>query len=582
MPDYTHTPHDSPSPANRPPLEAPRETLDDAAHAIGARVAFGLLKWGPEGFGSVAYGHCPACNLADSLALTPKANGAIDANCFVGLCHLPQQEGGAGRRAFRRKVEAALEIRLSRNPRQRPREERRPANPKGIDADAPMSVEGQIGEWMGREVLAESYVYVADEAAWWRYDGLVWRPMSEGDPRLMDDVYAKRYSLCQALKEQGYGEPAQYLAETKGWESLQRPKSDFFKGLRLSLAGDEPIPEDHHIATPEGVFDLRSGKIHPHAARFNVRAVTAGSYAPEALVDGLEAFNRRFAPVFEPEIQKAYLELVSLHLTGRGPDHRGIVMVIGRSGSGKGGAVNVLLKSLGDYAASVTRAWLNRRQFPTDIDAVTAGLIERRPRVIAIDEVGEDSKIDTGFLMSASGNGDLTARRPYGPTLTGSLTAGMWLTAVDVPKMPRGSGIERRLAVLPTLGSLEGVPVDGVRPDDPDLMAYVVTRACQFAAEVYDPSYRPPAGDPGRKAATLAEMDPLADWLDRLFDDASFADGQTMADVVSAATEAGYDNANNTNVGRAVKFSEKWHSFRVSTRKPTRIYRQTGWLLDGE
>ena len=509
---------------------------------------------------------CLVCGSSGAMFLTPMDGtdaGRIDVTCLLQC----------GKNTLRIACREAG-IHLNKRPRRGPSGQVQPgpetprapaAIPSGISEWA------AIGEFIAREHLSGRYVYdnTPHRLGWWNYDGRVWRSLVDGDPRLLDDVNAQRYALAQKLKEQGNEGPAATLAGQKYWDRNKAKNSDFWSGLRLTLAGDLPEPEPHYLGTPGGVVDLRTGQLHPHAPEFGIRALTRGQYLPQEVAAMMEVWHRRFDPVFAPEIQAAYLALLALALTRRAQNLRGIVFVKGESGSGKGGAVNVAVNALGDYSGAVPRKWLDQRN-GGDIDATGAELLEKQPAIVSIDEVGQGTRVDFGHLMTVTGDMPYKARRPHGPLIEGRIQAQFWTTAVDVPQIPKASGIDRRMAVLPTIHRLEESEIDAVRADDQDLLAYVVTRAALLAQLVYQDGYRAPVGDESTKAEALADMDPLATWLDELPE--SLADHLVSEVLDQARKDLGDEKITANALGRRINASKVWISER--SRRDRRIHRR--------
>ena len=243
--------------------------------------------------------------------------------------------------------------------------------------------------------------------------------------------------------------------------------------------------------------------------------MTLGDFRPSDEADHAAALARRFGngKVFSPDTLDAFLRLAGLSMTGLAQSYRSIVMIIGLSGSGKGDASNIVQRAFGRRSYGVSREWLSQR-VRSDIDATAADLLQFQPAVIGVDELGSDSDISPSRLMSFTGNAPTAARRPHGAMIRGTVTAQMWTTAVDVPAIPRNSGIERRLAVLPTLRVLEESEKDEAGAFDPDLLDAVITMAALYATEVYKTGYEPPWGDGLVRARVLEDMDAVAAWVE--------------------------------------------------------------------
>ena len=125
--------------------------------------------------------------------------------------------------------------------------------------------------------------------------------------------------------------------------------------------------------------------------------------------------------------------------------------------------------------------------------------------------------------MTLTGNASHSPRRPFGNPIPGRYQFQLWATAVSLPRLPRASGIERRLAVLPTLRKLTEREVDEEGGTDQALLDAVITLGAQEAQRYYQlrdtRKYEAPEGDRVAKEEALKEMDELAYWLEELSDD---------------------------------------------------------------
>ena len=244
-----------------------------------------------------------------------------------------------------------------------------------------------------------------------------------------------------------------------------------------------------------------------------MRALTVGRFLPDDLDAHQAALNRRFGPVFdEPTIQE-FVRLVGLSLSGEAQSHRSMVMVKGPSGSGKGDCINVLKKALGRRVLGTVNEWIADGP-PSEIDVTGHDILLYEPAILTVDEVGSATKVAVPRLLTPTGNTEWAKRRPFGYLLRGTPRFQMWTTAVDTPRMRRGLGVERRLAVLSTQRVLEEYEKDEKGGSAPELLNAVVTLGLLAAREVFPPRYRSPSGSSAGKDTILEKMDPLWAWLD--------------------------------------------------------------------
>ena len=419
----------------------------------------------------------------------------------------------------------------------------------------------QIALWL-RPKLADRYRFSANSTArvWWHYHGHVWHPLLRDNQQMKDELSIQRLHFANELELGGYDPLADQFRRDSAWDKAKGEDSDLWAALRDVLGGTTPEPEPYHLGVPSGVVDLRTGDLHPHDSKYGIRGLTKGDYRPADGAAHLEVLAERFGKVFSGETLSAYLRLIGLAMTGLAQSYRAWVMIIGPSGSGKGDACNIALNALGSRGRGVPQGWLQNER-PSDIDATTTDILESQPAIVKIDEVGGDTKLAISRTLSLTGSAPTSARKPHGPLITGSHHFQLWTTAVDLPTIPRHSGIMRRLAVLPTLRQLLPDEIDEGGSQAQSLLDAVLTMAVREAIAVYQPGYRASEGDPGAKQAAVADMDEVGYWIAENED----LDGCTIADaVVTARTDLGLsDRALSAKAfGRAVAASDKWNSSR--------------------
>ena len=430
----------------------------------------------------------------------------------------------------------------------------------------------QIADWYSREYLKGTFRFVTEAQTWWHYDGLRWTPLPTDDRRLMDHITINRIQLAARLEREVSRALAEVLADPKAYRAQKYQDSDLWAAFRNILAGKEPTPEDYLLGTPTGIVDLRSGRLIPHAPEHNIRAITTGRYLPDDGVAHLQALQSRFSRVLSEEALRELLRLVGLAMTHRAQSYRAVVMLIGPSGSGKGGAVNVVAIALGEYAHGVDAAWLQNKGHNTDIDSTTATILERQPVVLAVDEIGGDTKIGVSRFLTATGNAPITARHPHSKPLHGRPVFQLWTTAVEPPEFPVGAGLRRRLAVLPTLRELAAGEIDVDGGEDPALMDAIITLGAREAQLVYQPGYEAPAGDAAARANVLRNMDEVADWLEALSIEWN---NHPVAEVLEAAREQlEMPDLSSTGLGRKIGLSTRWEKAKLNGTRVMRLKAQ--------
>ena len=440
----------------------------------------------------------------------------------------------------------------------------------------------RIGDHIGQSLRPTwRYLDRAEGPTWARFQDGCWQEMTTQDRSLIGFISANRFRIAGELEEAGWPEGAAALGNDRLWDRQKHVGSDLWDGLRKACWGQVPESLQYHVGVKNGCVDLVTGELHPHHPECGQRGLAAGRYLPADWERLSKVAAAHLAPVFTPETQRAYLELIGLSLTGEAATYRGLVLIQGKARSGKGGAVRLQRAALGQRSAAINADWFSRRA--SDIDAETANILHRRYNSIATSELGLESLPHRKKVLAALGGEDeLSARRPHGATVTAIITALWWSSCVDLPKFDVGDGMAERLAVLRTIAKLSPrVKKPESRTFTQDLMDAVITGAILAIRDsgFFDASpasYVAPGG-PGdaATAAGLAEMDALADWLETLPDS---WDGALVEEARAQAQDYLGEEISATRFGTHIQHSERWDKRRqmVDGDQRTRLFLAEG------
>lgn len=415
-----------------------------------------------------------------------------------------------------------------------------------------------LGQWYGKRLMGR-YTYDPVVCAWYRYSGGVWYELlpEQVITDVIDPFIADRYSLSDELLKAGYPAAAERTAEAGQAVGWIKSESGVSGGIRNALSSPLPAPALNYLGTPGGVVDLMTGELHDHSPAWGLRGLTAGHYRPEDadyLKERLEV--DRYAipdkPILTPANLETLIAQVGLTLTGLATNYTALALICGLSGSSKGGTVALVKAALGDYAMAAPENLLERKR--GDIDAGIADIIDKRPRMIAHDEIAADDRVSIAQLLGITGNKPLNARRPHGSMRSGVSIAAMWTTAVDIPQWSGGGGILRRLSVIQTARPLDDT--EKTVTLDPDFLDAIVTLGIEAAARCYQDGYIPPYGDRETRKSVLADMDAIQHWLMELPKEWN---GRETKDALSEYNSGLTDGQVSSNAfTRAIKRSGRW------------------------
>ncbi|CAM5489981.1 Putative DNA primase/helicase OS=Streptomyces griseomycini OX=66895 GN=FHS37_006883 PE=4 SV=1 [Streptomyces griseomycini] len=230
-------------------------------------------------------------------------------------------------------------------------------------------------------------------------------------------------------------------------------------GMNAMLVQAEAAPEivlnassldadPHALCTPEGIVDLRTGRIRPAAPDrdFHSRSTTV---APREMPT--PRWHRFLADTFGEdgegvEMVRFLQLLLGYSITG---DVGGQVMpfLFGSGKNGKSVLLDVLLKLLGDYADAAPPGFLMVRSYeghPTDL----AELHGRR--VIVCSEVKPGDRFDEARVKLLTGGDRIKARRMRQDFFSFEPTHKLWLLGNHHPEVGTGGfAFWRRMRLIP-------------------------------------------------------------------------------------------------------------------------------------
>ena len=435
-----------------------------------------------------------------------------------------------------------------------------------------------IGEWYGQQKV-ELYRFDRNTQGYWAYEDNYWHLLLNNDHRMIDELSKRRYAIAQELTDIGRPKAAEMLASGPQFRS-GAAAMEITSGLRMALQAPPPEAPPHLFGANNCVVDLRNSQILPHKSEYGLRSLSTGRYLPEKQKQHWEILYDRFGKVFAQGTLQSMIELLGLAMTGLSQSYRALVMVTGPSGTGKGGSINVISHAFGRRSYATETAWLTRRG-QSDIDTTTADILEYKPDIISLDELGEGLELNYSRVLSVTGNAKTTARRAFGSNIQGRITSQVWTTAVSPPEFPASTGMRRRLAVLPTLGHKfeESGEVDEPGTYKQELADAIITLSAVAASSVYLPGYYAPEGDAAAKANTLNEMDEVTAWLEKLPENWA---GTPISEVLEACRQdIGQYDLSATLFGRRVSDNNYWQKVKATAgrhRNSTVLQRRNPYM----
>ena len=304
-----------------------------------------------------------------------------------------------------------------------------------------------IGEICGAH-LSKQFRFDRGTRNWYEWrDGTHWVAIRDRTI-ITDALHGDRLRIAADLGDQGRDDLRDLLADDNNWRrETGNNNGEWWTGLRTSLTRPKPSPPHYQMATPDGVVDIRNGKIQPHDPLVHdTVAVTNGSYRPQEIerLKGI-LWDRLQHNVAVDDFEQL-TELLGVAVARRSVDFCSILWFVGASGSGKSATADLILNAFGNFGLSASADLLARRP-RSDIDAELAQLLQVDPIVLCISEV---ERVSSSRLLSLTGGDTFGARRPHGSMQHGSLSGMIVAASVEAPSMSvdfRDKSSHRRCAL---------------------------------------------------------------------------------------------------------------------------------------
>ena len=430
------------------------------------------------------------------------------------------------------------------------------SHPDFADGPQPVPDMVELGGWIARQ-WAPGIRYAGLDFWEWK-GGCKWEiiPGGETPTHVVDRILTSRWDFVESLSYErrrsfDQGEAGDYetalLELITSKEFLYQVKSSVMPGLRTGLT--RPFPQRNpnsvspmdrqRISTSEEVIDLLSGERFPHdPAVSDNRAVLGGCYRPESMKSSMTLVEERFRPVLSSASLEILLDVWGQTLSGRSQTYRSFILLLGGEGAGKGGTSRLLLASAGDRGMALGRDWFSRER--GEIDAIGWMIVVYQPLIVTADESLTGSRGVVERVLNFTGDNIMGPfRLPYSKTPErGAVPAALWVTGVEPPRLPLGSGLDRRMVPIefPYRGGDEDKMRDAAGFSQ-DLLDAMVTVGIERAKRVWQEGYVPPSGEDGFRRQVKAEVDPLAAFLAHL--PREKGDGVLSTKVAQMAQEAG-------------------------------------------
>lgn len=296
----------------------------------------------------------------------------------------------------------------------------------------------------------------------------------------------------------------------------------------LSIPADAFDANPELLCTPNGVVNLRTGKLMPHDPKYLMTKQTNAPYMPGATHP---AWGKALQALDAPE--RVWLQRwVGCGLTGYQPDDNGAAtpILLGGGSNGKSVLMTSIARAFGGYAHMGTHALLTP---DNGKDLLRAAAALRGVRLCYIEEL-PDGVLNGNAIKQVSATPTMKGEFKFKPEFTFNATHSLMVSANVAPRLDECTdAVVRRLAVLPF--NYRYVPNPSRKGDklvDSNLLRELETKEAQAAilawavegarAYLADGRHVLPATElmEGEKSKWLSNIDTLAGFFnDMLIED---------------------------------------------------------------
>jgi putative DNA primase/helicase len=300
----------------------------------------------------------------------------------------------------------------------------------------------------------DTHRYVAEEKAWYSFDGKSWRK-----------------DTTKAVRDQIRLGVAKYAKAENDWKAGQKIASNrFISGVeavaqadrRLAATADQWDTDAAVLCTPAGIVDLTSGNFRSAKPEDYCRKITA--VAPAAPGVPFPNFKRVLANITGGDADvEAYLQKVAGYCLYGEQTEKAFFIVAGEHNSGKTTLFETLREVMGDYATSATAETF--LEDPRNMARATNDLAELIGyRLVVASEPDKNRSLSAARIKRMIGRDSDRVRRLY---QSGTVQKTTWkpvLHCNDVPHLGHGDdAVKSRLRIIP------GGKTIPQRERDPDL-----------------------------------------------------------------------------------------------------------------
>lgn len=350
----------------------------------------------------------------------------------------------------------------------------------------------------------------------WRSDG--WREDLDGELLRMAKRAARdRLEAAARLSEdEARKQAVSWALQSESRYRLEAALTLAKSTLPIADRGDSWNADILLLGVPNGVVDLRTGRLRP--ARQEDR-ITIHTRVPFDPVARCPRFERFLDEVFlhDPELIAFLQRAIGYCLTGSVTEQC-LFLCYGQGANGKSTLLEVIRYVFGDYAHNLPFSAFELQGSRSPSAHELAGLVSKR--FVTSVETNENVRLNEGRIKAITGGDCMTARFLYAEYFTFEPTGKFWLAFNHKPQVGDTShGFWRRVRLIPFLAQFAGGARDPTLPaalkgEAPGILAWAV-RGCLLWQR-----HRLPVPRAIEQATEdyRAESDPVAEFIEERYE----------------------------------------------------------------
>jgi len=379
-----------------------------------------------------------------------------------------------------------------------------PSTPAQAAPIAPRGSEIDLADGFA-EAAKDTHRYVAEEKAWYSFDGKSWR--KDTTKAVRDEI---RLGVAKYAIQANDPKIAQKIANNRfigGVDAIAQADR------RLAATVDQWDADPAVLCTPAGIVDLTTGNIRPAKPDDYCRKITAVS--PAAPGAQFPNFKRVLANITGGDADvEAYLQKVAGYCLYGEQTEKAFFIVAGEHNSGKTTLFETLREVMGEYATSATAETF--LEDPRNMARATNDLAELIGyRLVVASEPDKNRSLSAARIKRMIGQDSDRVRRLY---QSGTVQKTTWkpvLHCNDVPHLGHGDdAVKSRLRIIPGGKTIPQHKRDRdlprkLRAEYPAILRWMIDGCVSWHRE----GLGEPAAVAARGEVYFKSEDPLAGWL---------------------------------------------------------------------